>query len=320
MEAECECFNGYESLEDRWSEGSGDDYACVLPCHKTIRDTEIICKTNRKVVKIPLCAIRENHIKPNHLFMGNDQCSGTVNAADGTIDFEDGVNNCSMTEWVNATHINYSGLIYSQQGGNPGSVFSYGHGLQLHHTCSFPKCIHVDLDINVNIAVLNLNLGATGEFTASVAVYDQPEMTSPVSHGKIFEGFDDVFVKIELDDTHDFLLSFQNCEAYDDSISSRPTWPLINDGFAEGAQILQNYDNSISFNFKAFAFQDFNPNGPPDFGEEIKIQCTVCVCDPNLDQNCIPGARRRRSIGEESKDFIVNTSFKRQLSTEIIFP
>jgi len=76
MEAECECFNGYESLEDRWSEGSGDDYACVLPCHKTIRDTEIICKTNRKVVKIPLCAIRENHIKPNHLFMGKNTSLG----------------------------------------------------------------------------------------------------------------------------------------------------------------------------------------------------------------------------------------------------
>ena len=75
-------------------------------------------------------------------------------------------------------------------------------------------------------------------------------------------------------------------------------------------QIKIYLDNTISFNFKAFAFQDFNPNGPPVFGEEIKIQCTVCVCDQNLDQNCVPGARRRRSIGDETKEFVVNSSFK----------
>jgi len=77
-------------------------------------------------------------------------------------------------------------------------------------------------------------------------------------HGKIFEGFDDVFVKIELDDTHDFLLSFQNCEAYDDSISSRPTWPLINDGFAEGAQILQNYGKQLIIFHEIKNFRQFD--------------------------------------------------------------
>ena len=72
MEAECECFNGYESIEDRWGDytGSGDDYACVVPCPKTLQDTEIICEANRKVVKIPLCAVRDNHIERDHLFMG----------------------------------------------------------------------------------------------------------------------------------------------------------------------------------------------------------------------------------------------------------
>jgi len=63
---------------------------------------------------------------------------------------------------------------------------------------------------------------------------------------KIFNGFDDVFVKIELDDTQDFLLSFKECEAYDDSISSRPTWPLITDGSSDGAEILQNYGKNFS--------------------------------------------------------------------------
>ena len=72
MEAECECFNGYESIEDRWADytGSVDDYACVVPCPKTLEDTEIICEANRKVVKIPLCAVRDNHIQYDHLFMG----------------------------------------------------------------------------------------------------------------------------------------------------------------------------------------------------------------------------------------------------------
>ena len=40
--------------------------------------------------------------------LGNHHCTGTVNKADGTIDFEHGVNNCSMRESVNATHINYN--------------------------------------------------------------------------------------------------------------------------------------------------------------------------------------------------------------------
>ena len=62
---------------------------------------------------------------------------------------------------------------------------------------------------------------------------------------KIFNGFDDVFFKIELDDTNDFLLSFKECEAYDDTIASRPTWPLITDGSSDGAEILQNYGKNF---------------------------------------------------------------------------
>ena len=47
--------------------------------------------------------------------------------------------------------------------------------------CALNKCIHVDTDLNVNIATLTFDLGATGEFKTSVAVFDQSEMTSPVS-------------------------------------------------------------------------------------------------------------------------------------------
>ena len=64
---------------------------------------------------------------------------------------------------------------------------------------------------------------------------------------KIFNGYDDVFLKIELDDTNDFLLSFKECEAYDDLIPSRPTWPLITDGSSDGAEILQNYGKYLLF-------------------------------------------------------------------------
>ena len=90
---------------------------------------------------------------------------------------------------------------------------------------------------------------------------------------KIFNGFDDVFVKIELEDTDDFLLSFKTCEAYDDTIPSRPTWPLITDGSSDGAEILHNYGKKMLsfllnknsrqldfFHFQGVCFPGFQPS------------------------------------------------------------
>ena len=63
-------------------------------------------------------------------FVGTAGCIGTLNEGDGTIDFEDGLNGCSMVENINSTHIYFTGLVYSQEGGHLGNgILSFGHGL-----------------------------------------------------------------------------------------------------------------------------------------------------------------------------------------------
>ncbi|CAG5110512.1 Oidioi.mRNA.OKI2018_I69.chr2.g4910.t1.cds [Oikopleura dioica] len=321
MDSECECFSDYVTVEDRWGSGWGLDqgsedpgYSCEAPCPVALEESEIICEPGTRGVKVPLCALRHAHVHKNNLYMGTAGCIGTLNEEEGTIDFEDGLNGCSMVENINSTHIYFTGLVYSQENGHSGNaIVSFGHALKIHATCAFEKCIRAHVDLIVNIAIWNINLGKTGQFTTSVAVYDRPDMEKPVPSDKVFEGFDDVFVNITLDDTTDFFISFKSCEAYDDTLASRPTWPLISGGSEvqdSGSQILDNFGTSIAFSFKAFAFNDFDANGPPDFGENIKIECTVCVCDPNLDQNCTPGARKRRNAESNDKnEFIVSTTF-----------
>jgi len=276
---------GYDWIQETIKASHPDE------CTETLHDSTVSCDRGNMKIEIPTCALEENDIDTNGVYMDNESCAGEI-VADKLV-FDAASAGCSAEPDRSNDFYVYNATIMSGPA-QTSSIISRAAGMELKFSCVLERRQTVSLEsgVNVNVNYIFVDFGfELGAFEIEMTVYNSSDFIVPASVDHVFHVPDKIYIGVSNKDS-DLFAALERCVAFPEDDPSLE-YTLIENACAVDSTtriLLSGSSPDATFEFEAFQFS--HSQAP------ISIECDISICEAG-DCNVCSSRRRRRAA--ESK-------------------
>ncbi|CBY12286.1 unnamed protein product [Oikopleura dioica] len=258
-------------------------------CEATINDSTVSCNRGNMIIEVPVCALEENNINPNGVYMDTENCRGQV--VGENLVFDAGAEGCMVEPNRSNDLYVYNATILS---GAESSMISRHAGLELKFSCVLERRQTVSLEsgVNVNVNYIFVDFGfELGAFEIEMTVYNSSAFLVPATVEHVFHVPEKVYIGVSNKDSQ-LSAAFERCVAFPEDDPSLEYTLIENACSVDPATAILSSGSSPDATFEFEAFQFSHSMAP------ISIECEISICEAEDCNVCQSGRRRRRAANQ----------------------